>query len=360
MKKQPLKEIREKLRKKDREIVKLLNERTKLSIEVGKAKNSQGREAYDPSQEGKVYDYAREINEGPLPNDALKNIFREIISSSRAFQEPTNVAYLGPEASFCYLAAQSHFGTSAHYYSQTKVSEVFDEVEKGRIAWGVVPVENSLEGPVKTTLDKLLLTPLNIRAEIFLRVSHCLISSSKKMEEIKRVYSHPQALAQCQNWLRKNLPHAPLIEVDSTVAAAQQLLEDQEGAAIGSALAAATYGLTIITEGIEDNPSNTTRFFVIGRGYSTATGNDKTSILFATSHVPGALYQILEPFAREGVNLTRIESYPMKDKIGKYLFFVDFDGHSNESKIKKCLTNLEESTTLFKILGSYPKGEEPR
>jgi chorismate mutase/prephenate dehydratase len=358
MKKQPLKEIREKLRKKDREIVKLLNERTKLSIEVGKAKDSQGWEAYDPSQEGKVYDYIREINEGPLPEKALKNIFREIISSSRTLQEPTRVAYLGPEASFCYLAAQSHFGASALYYSQTMVSEVFDEVEKGRIAWGVVPVENSLEGPVKTTLDKLLSTPLNIRAEIFLRVSHCLISSSKKLEGIKRVYSHPQAIAQCQDWLRRNLPHAPLIEVDSTVAAAERVLENQEGAAIGSALAAATYALTIIAEGIEDSPSNTTRFFVIGRGHSTATGEDKTSILFATTHAPGTLYQALGSFAREGVNLTRIESYPMRDRIGNYLFFVDFDGHRDEKKIKKCLGDLEGSTTLFKILGSYPKGEE--
>lgn len=359
MKKQSLKEIREKLRKKDREIVKLLNERTELSIEVGKAKNSQGWEAYDPSQEGKVYDYIREINEGPLPEKALNNIFREIISSSRALQEPTLVAYLGPEASFCYQAAQSHFGTSAHYYAQKRGSEVFDEVEKGRIAWGVVPVENSLEGPVKTTLDKLISTPLNIRAEIFLRVSHCLISLRTKMEEIKRVYSHPQALAQCQDWLRKNLPNAPLMEVDSTVAAAERVLEDQEGAAIGSSLAAATYGLTIIAEGIEDSPSNTTRFFVIGRGHSTATGNDKTSILFATTHTPGALYQVLESFAREGVNLTRIESYPMRDRIGNYLFFVDFAGHRDEKKIKKCLTDMKSATTLCKVLGSYPKGEEP-
>jgi chorismate mutase/prephenate dehydratase len=359
MKKQSLKDIREKLRKKDREIVKLLNERTELSIEVGRTKNSQGRAAYDPSQEGKVYDYIRGINAGPLPEDALKNIFKEIISSSRALQEPTLVAYLGPEASFCYLAAQSHFGASAHYYAQTKVSEVFDEVEKGRIAWGVVPVENSLEGPVKTTLDKLIATPLSIRAEIFLRVSHCLISPRTKMEEIKRVYSHPQALAQCQNWLRRNIPHATLIEVDSTVAAAKRVSEDQEGAAIGSSLAAATYGLTIIAEAIEDSPLNTTRFFVIGRGHSTATGKDKTSILFATSHVPGALHQILGPFAREGVNLTRIESYPMRDKIGKYLFFVDFAGHRDEKKTKKCLADVEKASILFKILGSYPKGEEP-
>jgi chorismate mutase/prephenate dehydratase len=179
------------------------------------------------------------------------------------------------------------------------------------------------------------------------------------MEEIKRVYSHPQALAQCQDWLRSTIPHATLIEVDSTVAAVERVMEDQEGAAIGSSLAAATYGLTIIAEGIEDSPSNTTRFFVIGRGRNTATENDKTSILFATSHVPGALYQVLGLFAREGINLTRIESYPMRDKIGNYLFFVDFAGHRDEKKIKKCLTDMEGVTTLFKVLGSYPKGEEP-
>jgi chorismate mutase/prephenate dehydratase len=359
MKKETLKDIREKLRKKDREIVKLLNERTELSIEVGKTKNSQGRAAYDPSQEGKVYDYIREINQGPLPENALKDIFREIISSSRTLQEPMIVAYLGPEASFCYQAAQSHFGKSTHYYPQTKVSEVFDEVEKGRIALGVVPVENSLEGPVKTTLDRLISTPLNIRAEIFLRVSHCLLSPRTKMEKIKRVYSHPQALAQCQDWLKRNLPNATLIEVDSTVAAAQRVLEDREGAAIGSSLAAATYGLTTIAEGIEDSLSNTTRFFVIGRGHSAATGKDKTSILFATPHVPGALYQSLELFAQEQINLTRIESYPMRDRIGNYLFFVDFFGHRDEKKIKKCLADVEGASILFKILGSYPKGEEP-
>lgn len=360
MKKQSLKNLRERLQKKDQELVKLLNERTQLSLEVGRTKDSQGREIYDPSQEVRVYDYLREINGGPLPEHDLLNIFREIVSSSRALQEPTTVAYLGPEASFCYLAAQSHFGKSSHYYSQTRVSEVFDEVERGRISWGVVPVENSLEGSVKTTLDRLIATPLTIRAEIFLRVSHCLISRCKKIEEIKRVYSHPQALAQCQGWLKKNIPHGALIEVDSTVAAAKRVLDDREGAAIGSSLAAATYGLRIIVEGIEDSPSNTTRFFVIGRGTNTGTGNDKTSVLFAAAHVPGSLHQALGPFARERINLTRIESYPTRDRIGKYLFFVDFAGHKDEKKIKKCLTAMEGVTTLFKVLGSYPRGGEPR
>jgi chorismate mutase/prephenate dehydratase len=359
MKRQSLKDLREQLQKKDRQIVKLLNERTQLSLEVGKTKNAQGREVYDPSQEDKVYEHIRGLNQGPLSEKALNDIFREIISSSRALQEPTAVAYLGPEASFCYLAAQSHFGKSAFYYSQTKVAEVFDEVERGRISWGVVPVENSLEGSVKTTLDRLISTPLNIRAEIFLRISHCLISPGTRMEGIKRIYSHPQALAQCQGWLRRNLPHSHLIEVDSTVAAAEQVIKDRKGAAIGSCRAAATYGLKIIAEGIEDSPLNTTRFFVIGRGESQATGNDKTSVLFATPHVPGALYQALGPFASEQINLTRIESYPMKDRLWKYLFFVDLVGHRGEKKIKKCLAEVQGAAALFKVLGSYPQGEEP-
>ena len=359
MKKSSLETLREKLRKKDREIAKLLNERAKLSVEVGKVKDLKGREAYDPSQESRVYDHLRRINKGPLSDSALKSIFGEIISSSRALQAPTTVAYLGPEASFSYLAAQSHFGKNAQYSPQTKISEVFDEVEKEKASWGVVPGENSAEGSVKATLDRLISTPLNIRAEIFLRISHCLISTCERIEEIKRVYSHPQALAQCQGWLRTNLPHCPILELDSTAVAARRVLEDREGAAIGSYLAAATYGLKIISRGIEDSASNTTRFFVIGKGKSMPTRRDKTSMVFGTPHVPGALYKALEPFARGHLNLTRIESYPMKDRMWEYLFFVDFAGHIEEEKTKKCLSDMEKVTTFIKVLGSYPRGDEP-
>ncbi len=359
MKKALLKELRAKLQQKDQEIVQLLNERINLALEIGKTKYAQGQEVYDPSQEEKVYDYLKEVNVGPLPEKALKDVFREIISSSRALQEPTQVAYLGPEASFCHLAAQSHFGKSTRYLSQTKVSEVFDEVERGRIAWGVVPVENSLEGSVKTTLDRLISTPLTIRAEIFLRISHCLISLSTHKAAIKRIYSHPQAFAQCQGWLGRNFPHSRLIEVDSTVAAAEHVLKDRKAAAIASSVAAATYGLKVIAEDIEDSPLNTTRFFVMGRGQGAATGNDKTSVLFATQHVPGALYHALGPFAKDKINLTRIESYPMRDRLWKYLFFVDMAGYPDDKKIKKCLAEVQRSATLFKVLGSYPRGEEP-
>jgi chorismate mutase/prephenate dehydratase len=359
MKKSSLETLREKLRKIDQEIAKLLNERAKLSIEVGKVKDLKGREVYDPSQESRVYNHLRRINKGPLSNSALRNIFGEIISSSRALQAPTTVAYLGPEASFSYLAAQSHFGKSAQYSPQTKISEVFDEVEKGKVSWGVVPAENSAEGSVKATLDRLISTPLHIRAEIFLRISHCLISTCERTEEIKRIYSHPQALAQCQGWLRKNLPHCPILELDSTAGAARRVLEDTEGAAIGSHLAAATYGLKIIAGEIEDSASNTTRFFVIGNGKSMRTGRDKTSMLFGTPHIPGALYHALEPFARGHLNLTRIESYPIKDRMWEYLFFVDFAGHRDEEKTKKCLVAMEKGTTFIKVLGSYPRGDEP-
>jgi chorismate mutase/prephenate dehydratase len=359
MKRGSLKKLREKLMEKDRQIVKLLNQRAQVSIEIGKVKESEEREIYDPAQESRVYDHLREVNEGPLSNSAFKNIFGEIISSSRALQAPTTVAYLGPEASFSYLASQSHFGKSAHYFPQTKISGVFDEVERGGASWGVVPGENSGEGFVKATLDRLISTPLTIRAEVFLRISHCLISTRERMEEIRRVYSHPQALTQCQGWLGKHLPHCSVFGADSTAAATSRILEDREGAAIGSHLAAAMSGLKVLAEGIEDNPANTTRFFVMGKGNSKATGRDKTSMLFGTHHVPGALHHALEPFAREHLNLMRIESYPMKDRMWEYLFFIDFAGHTGEEKTKNCLSDMGRVTTFIKVLGSYPRGDEP-
>lgn len=358
MKKTSLQTLRRDLGKKDREIVKLLNERAELSIEVGKLKALEGREIYDPSQESRVYDRLMKTNEGPLSNNALKNIFGEIISSSRDLQAPTTIAYLGPEASFSYLAAQSHFGKSAQYFPQSTISEVFDEVEKGKVSLGVVPGENSVEGFVKATLDRLIVSPLNLRAEIFLRISHCLISACDRIENIKRVYSHPQALAQCQGWLRKNLPHCPVVGLDSTAGAAKRVLEDREGAAIGSQAAAAAYELQIVAEGIEDSVSNTTRFFVIGKGKNMPTGRDKTSMLFGTPHVPGALYHALEPFTREHINLTRIESYPMKERMWEYLFFIDFAGHMEEEKARKCLEDMGRVTTFIKVLGSYTRGNE--
>jgi chorismate mutase/prephenate dehydratase len=359
MKKNSIQTIREALRKKDQEIVTLLNERAELALEVGRIKNENGREVYDPSRESLVYQYLSQISPGPLPNKALQDIYREIISASRALQGPITVAYFGPEASFTHLAALAHFGQSARFSPQTTIALVFEQAEKERSAYGVVPIENSGEGSVKPTMDRLISTPLAIRAEVFLRISHYLLASPEKRRKIKRVYSHPQALAQCQDWLEKNYPQSTLLKVENTAEAAKKVLEDREGAAIGSLQAAQLYGLKILADRIEDHPLNTTRFLILGKGQSESTGKDKTSILFGTTHVPGALLHALEPFAQEGLNLLKIESYPWPDRMWEYLFFVDFAGHREDQKVQNCLKKIGQVTNFIKVMGSYPRGETP-
>jgi chorismate mutase / prephenate dehydratase len=357
MKPRRLEILRGKMKEKDKEIVRLLNERAQVSVQIGKVKGEGGIQVYDPSQEAKVHGYLQGLNSGPLPPKALITIFREIISASRDLQKPMTIAFLGPEATFSHLAARMHFGESSRYFPQTGISRVFDEVEKGSIDWGVVPVENSLEGSINTTLDRLITTPLKIRAEIFLRISQCLISSAKNIKDIKKVYSIPHALAQCQVWLKTNLPNCVLGETESTAAAVQMVRGKKHEAAIGSSLAAEIYGLNMVAEGIEDNSSNMTRFLVIGKGESEATGNDKTSLIFATPHSPGSLHGALSSFARRKINLAKIESHPVKDKLWEYSFFVDMIGHVTDKHVKSCLLELKKKTTFLKILGSYPKSE---
>ncbi len=352
--------LRHDLKETDGKIVKLLNERALLSVKIGRDKSKKGLDVFDASQEAKLFAYLEEVNEGILPEKYLKAIFREIISASRALQKPVTVAFLGPHATFSHLAAESYFGTSTGFIPQATIFHVFDEVEKGKVQWGVVPVENSLEGSVNLTLDRLILTPLKIRAEIFLRISHCLLSTMERLDGITRVYSIPQVLAQCQGWLRANLPRCALVETESTAAAARIVQKESNSAAIGSRLAATTYGLNILSEGIEDNQSNTTRFLVVGEGESRMTGSDKTSILFGTPHTPGALYHALEPFTERHINLMKIESYPVKERLWEYLFFIDFAGHIEDKEIQKCMGDLKRKTTFLKILGSYPRGEEAR
>jgi chorismate mutase / prephenate dehydratase len=350
--------LREEMRKKDREIIRLLNERSQISVKIGKVKGQSGLEVYHPAQEARVMNYLHDLNDGPLSDRQVTAIYREIISASRDLQKPMNIAYLGPEASFSHLAAHLHFGSSSRFWPQQGIARVFDEVEKGAVEWGVAPVENSLEGSVNVTLDRLVLTPLKIQAEMYLRISQCLISSAKSLKDVKNVYSHPQGLAQCQAWLRSHLPNAVLGEMESTAAAAQMVRGKKTAAAIGSALAAATYGLNMLAEGIEDNPSNTTRFLVIGRGEGTATGNDKTSVIFALPDSPGALHRALASFSKRKINLAKIESHPVKERLWEYLFFVDMIGHGNDKTVKGCLKELKEKTIYLKILGSYPKAKD--
>ncbi len=358
MKKTPLDELRAAVKERDRELVRLLNERAKLAVEIGRVKAGQNRPVYDPAQEAQVYARLEALNEGPLTGPALRDVFREILSQSRALQTPMTVAYLGPEASFSHLAALSHFGRQARYVPAATIAEVFDAAEKEKNVWGVVPVENSTEGAVKRTLDRLMATPLAIRAERFLRITLCLMAQRSGRRGIRRIYSHPQALAQCQGWLDRNVPRAERLEVASTAAAVRKALAEKDAAAVGSPMAAEAYGLSAVASGIEDSPWNTTRFFVIGRGESDPTGRDKTSILFGTPHVPGTLLKALETLAGEGLNMTRIESYPLRDRRWEYLFFVDFLGHRRDEKVRRCLDAMASRTTLIKILGSYPQGEE--
>jgi len=351
--------IRQEIRKKDRQIVRLLNERSLLSVEVGRVKNRLGMEVYDPSQEDRVLSSLAAVNEGPLPDEALRDIYREVFSSSRRLQSPLQVACLGPEASFSHLAALTQFGKSSSFLLERTIGEVFDVLEKGKSDFGVVPFENSLEGSVKMTLDRMISTPLKIRAEVFLRISHCLLSRGSK-ERIRKVYSHPQALAQCRDWIARNLPEAETVATDSTAGAVLRVRKDPRGAAVAGRLAAKTYGLPILAEGIEDHPNNITRFLVLGRGESKPTGRDKTSILFGTPHLPGSLHHALGPFARAGINLLRIESYPLRDRVWEYLFFADLEGHLRDKKVGPCLKKMERKTSFLRILGSYARAEENR
>jgi chorismate mutase/prephenate dehydratase len=354
MKKTGIEGIRREIRNKDREIVKLLNERSRLSQDVGRIKGREGISVYDPAQELRVLNDIAARNEGPLASEALGNIYREILSSSRALQAPLAVAILGPGGSFAHLAALDRFGRNARMAPQETIGAVFDAVEKRKANLGVVPLENSVEGPVRITLERLIATPLAIRAEIFLRISHCLMSRGAKAK-IRRVYSHPQALAQCRQWLAKNLPKAIPVETESTSAAVLQALQDRQAGAIGSRLASEIHGLPILEEGIEDHPANTTHFIVIGSGSNSLTGMDKTSILFSTQHQPGALHAALAPFAKAGINLLRVESHPSRDRTWQYLFFVDFEGHPDEKTVKSCLAALRRRTATLKSLGSYPR-----
>lgn len=354
MKTRDIDNLRKRIRQKDGEIVRLLNERARLSVDVGRVKGCEGMAVYDAAQESRVLAGIEALNAGPLPAEALRLIYGEILSSSRALQGPLTVACLGPEGSFAHLAALGRFGRGTPVAPQVTIGAVFDAVEKGKADLGVVPLENSVEGPVRVTLERLIATPLSIRAEIFLRVSHCLMARGPKVK-IRRVYSHPQALAQCRQWLAKNLPRAVPVETESTSAAVLKALGERQAAAIGSRLASEIHGVPLVEEGIEDHPANTTHFIVIGNGANGPTGADKTSVLFSTQHKPGALHAALAPFAKAGINLLRIESHPVRDRMWQYQFFVDFAGHTGEKAVKACIAALRRRTASLKILGSYPR-----
>ncbi len=348
-------ELRQQIDALDRELVTLLNRRLTLAQGIGRIKNREGQRTLDFQREEGVLANLMRLNPGPLSQQALKNIFREIISAARQIQSPLSVAFLGPEATFSHLATLKKFGSSTRFGPLLSIHEVFTEVEKGNYDYGVVPIENSTEGVVNDTLDHFAETGLKICGEIFLEVSHDLVSKSGQRQDIEVIYSHPQAYGQCRRWLAGHLPEVPNIEVASTGIAAQKAAKNPNAAAIASAAAASLYDLRVVERRIEDHPGNVTHFFVIGPESPGPTGRDKTSIIFAVDNIPGALYKTLQPLAERGLNMTRIVSRPAKTEAWRYLFFLDLDGHQEDAQVREALAEIEALSAHFHLLGSFPR-----
>ncbi|RMH07516.1 MAG: prephenate dehydratase [Nitrospirae bacterium] len=351
-----IEECRKAIDRLDDEILRLLNERSKYVIAIGQAKRALDVNAplHTPGREAAIVERLIRQNPGPFPNEAIRPVYREIMSASLSLEGPQTVAYLGPPATFTHLAALRKFGQSARYVPVNGIKDVFDEVERGRATFGVVPIENSTEGVVNYTLDMFIDSTLTIYGEVLQEVSHHLMSKATRLDEIQTIYSHPHAIAQCRNWLETNLPAVALAETPSTSKAAERCAEEPRAAAIASDLAAEMYGLHILKSRIEDNINNFTRFLVLARHAAEKTGKDKTSIMLSVKDRAGALYDLLRPFASNGINMTKIESRPSRRKAWEYIFFVDFEGHLEEDRIRKTLEEVKSRCLFLKILGSYP------
>lgn len=350
-------ELRQEIDSIDDRVMELLNQRARLVIEVGRLKSAEKQEFHVPSRERQIYERLSAANPGPFPNEGLRSVFREIISASLALEAPMKVAFLGPKATFSHLATMQHFGFSAELVPLKSIPAVFEAVEKGHAKYGVVPVENSTEGVVSYTLDMFMESGLKINAEVLLEVHHDLLSRSGKIEDIKKIYSHPQPIAQCRKWLEENLPNVPLVDVASTAVAAQIASEDNTVAAIASELAATLYDLNVVRKRIEDQVNNFTRFLVIGKQMVQKSGDDKTSLMFSVKDEVGILYRMLEPFAKRGLNLSKIESRPQKKKAWEYIFFLDLAGHISDPDVAEAVEELKECCQFVKVLGSYPRAK---
>ncbi len=349
--------IRRQIDKIDDSILSLLIKRGELAKKIWAVKSELGEGVYSSTREREIMNRLLSKKLAPLSDDDVEAIFQEIINASRNVQKKLRISYFGPEATFTHQAALKHFGKGSQMIPQKSISDVFVEVEKGRADFGVVPIENSTEGVVNHTLDMFMNSDLMICAEREEPISHYLLSPSGEMSKIKRVYSFPQALAQCRNWLQSRLPKAEISESASTADAALQASLDASAAAVASSLAAKIYNLKVVAAGIEDYKENYTRFLVIGKHSPAPSGKDKTSILLSIKDRVGALNDILSVFKKYGLNLTKIESRPTKRKAWEYLFFVDFTGHQSDPHIQKALTDLKRSCLTVKILGSYPKND---
>jgi len=340
----------------DREIQALIAERALWAHQVGKAKGKLAAaiDYYRPEREAQVLRRVVDRNDGPLSDEVLVRLFREIMSACLAQQEPLKIGYLGPEGTFSQQAVHKHFGHSAKGLPLVSIEEVFDEVAAGNADFGVVPVENSGQGTIQSTLDMFLTSPLKICGEVELRVHQYLLSRTGRIEDIERVYSHGMSLAQCKNWLRQNLPRTHKEAVSSNAEAVRRAKLADDAAAIAGENAAHVYGMKVVAGPIEDRSDNTTRFLVIGRALFPPSGNDRTSLMVSIRDQPGALYRILEPLARANISMNRIESRPAHGALWQYAFFIDVQGHADESPLKDALARIDDFAGEVRVLGSYP------
>jgi len=349
-------EHRKAIDKYDTQIVKLLNERTKHVLAIGEIKRKAGEEIYAPHRETTVLQRICRRNQGPITNESLRAIYREIMSSALSLEKSLTVAYLGPEATFTHQAAIRRFGASLLYAPQKTITDVFTEVSKHRADYGVVPVENSTEGVVTHTLDMFVDSDLKIVAQIVLPVQHCLLANCPRAQ-IKKLYAHPQALGQCRTWVQTNLPRAEIVETSSNARSAELAAKETGAAAIAGILASERYDVPVLDYDIQDNVDNATRFLVLGRQSSPPTGDDRTSLMFSVMDRVGALYHALAAFRRCRINMTKIESRPSKRKAWEYFFFVDCQGHMEDRRVAKAISLLGEHCSYVKVLGSYPDSD---
>jgi len=350
-----IKILRQQIDSLDREILQRLNERAKAAVEVGKIKKEAQEDLYNSQREEEIVKALGCLNSGPFPNRAISSVFREIISACRSLEVELKVVYLGPPATYTHLACIERFGNSVSLLPRESIQEIFEAVERGKVDFGVVPIENSTEGMVNGTLDMFIESEVKICGEVLMRISHDLLSKNGRAGEVRKIYSHPQALAQCRRWLKKNFPQVETSEAVSTSRAAQMAALDPTAAAIASPVAARLYGLEAVESGIEDYVHNYTRFLVLSRRTEKPTGRDKTSFLFSTVDSPGSLYRVLKPLAEKEINLTKIESRPIKDKPWEYVFFLDFEGHLLDPQIQEGVAELKKNVLFLKHLGSYPR-----
>ena len=351
-----LQEVRTQIDGIDRQIQELITHRASWALKVREAKGElkAAVDYYRPERESQILRRVLDRNEGPLSDEVLLRVFREIMSACLAQQEPLKVGFLGPEGTFSQQALHKHFGHSAQALPLASIEEVFQEIESGHADFGVVPVENSGQGTIQSTLDMFLTSKLKICGEVELRVHQHLLSRTGRLEDIERVYSHPQSLAQCKAWLRENLPNAEKVPLSSNAEAARRARVADDCAAIAGETAGHVYGLKVVAGPIEDRQDNTTRFLVIGREFFSPSGHDRTSLLVFVRDQPGALYNVLSPFARHGVSMNRIESRPAHSGRWQYVFFIDVSGHIDDADVSRAMSELGEFASDVKVLGSYP------